>query len=81
MYRKDSVSWLKHYDFILCLQIAFVLSYLLSGYGLNPYKSLLYRNMAIFIEFADVVVMFMFGSLKGVLKKGYYKRDIIKASL
>ena len=81
MYRKDSVSWLKHYDFILldmlCLQIAFVLSYLLSGYGLNPYKSLLYRNMAIFIEFADVVVMFMFGSLKGVLKKGYYKSFVV----
>ena len=71
MYRKDSVSWLKHYDFILldmlCLQIAFVLSYLLSGYGLNPYKSLLYRNMAIFIEFADIVYVWL---VKGSIEKG-----------
>ena len=37
MYRKDSTGWIKHVDFILldliCLQVAFVLAYALSGYG------------------------------------------------
>lgn len=34
MYRKDSEGWLKHADFIvldlLCLQISFILAYVLS---------------------------------------------------
>lgn len=37
MYRKDSTGWIKHVDFIIldliCLQVAFVLAYALSGYG------------------------------------------------
>ena len=59
MYRKDSVRWIKHVDFIIldliCLQVAFVLAYALSGYGANPYQLILYRNMAIFMEVADLV--------------------------
>ena len=80
MYRKDSNSLLKHFDFLildmLCLQAAFVLSYALSGYGFNPYKLFLYRNMAILIEVADIAIMFILGTLKDVLKKGYYKSFI-----
>ena len=60
MYRKDSEGWLKHFDFLvldmLCLQVAFVLAYGISGYGFYPYNLLIYRNMAIFIEFADEYV-------------------------
>ena len=45
MYRKDSEGWLKHADFIaldlLCLQISFILAYVLSGYGWNPYHIIL----------------------------------------
>ena len=44
MYRKDSNQWIKHIDFIIldliCLQIAFVLAYVVSGYGFNPYKTI-----------------------------------------
>lgn len=51
MYRKDTDGWLKHWDFILldmiCLQLAFVLAYGLSGYGFNPYQTMIYRNMSI----------------------------------
>ena len=53
MYRKDSTGWIKHVDFIIldliCLQVAFVLAYALSGYGANPYQLILYRNMAVFM--------------------------------
>lgn len=48
MYRKDSNQWIKHIDFIIldliCLQIAFVLAYTVSGYGFNPYKTMIYRT-------------------------------------
>ena len=77
MYRKDSTGWIKHVDFIIldliCLQVAFVLAYALSGYGANPYQLILYRNMAVFMEVADLVVLFALGTLKNVLKRGYYK--------
>lgn len=77
MYRKDSEGWLKHFDFLvldmLCLQVAFVLAYGISGYGFFPYNLLIYRNMAIFIEFADIVVLFACGTLKSVLKRGHYR--------
>ena len=80
MYRKDSEGWLKHFDFLaldlLCLQIAFVLAYGISGYGFFPYNLLIYRNMAIFIEFADIVVLFACGTLKSVIKRGHCRELI-----
>ena len=49
MYRKDSEGWLKHADFIildmLCLQLAYVLAYAISGYGFNPYATIIYRRL------------------------------------
>ena len=43
MYRKDSTGWIKHVDFIIldliCLQVAFVLAYVLSGYGATSIKT------------------------------------------
>lgn len=81
MYRKDSTGWIKHVDFIIldliCLQVAFVLAYALSGYGFNPYQLILYRNMAVFIEIADLLVLFAMGTLKNVLKREYYKNFVI----
>ena len=83
MYRKDSTGWIKHVDFILldliCLQVAFVLAYALSGYGANPYRLILYRNMAVFMEVADLVVLFAMGTLKNVLKREYYKDFVVTA--
>ena len=80
MYKKDSGKWLKHADFIIldmiCLQIAYVLAYAIAGYGFNPYHVMIYRNMAIFLEFANLLVMFMYGTVKNVLKKGHYRNFI-----
>ena len=81
MYRKDSKGWLKHADFILldmlCLQIAFILAHKLSGYSINIYSQLLYRHMAVFMELADLLVIFAYGSFNGVLKRGHYKEFVI----
>lgn len=77
MYRKDSEEWLKHIDFIIldmiCLQLAYILAIAISGYGFNPYATIIYRNMAVFLELADLVVIFAYGTMKSVLKRGYYQ--------
>lgn len=80
MYRRGLQGWLKHYDFIiydlLCLQISFLLSYIARNGLTNPYASRLYCNMAIFIEIADLLVMFFFETFKNVLKRGVYRETV-----
>ena len=75
MYKKGSKGWLKHFDFILldmiCLQIAFLLAYVIRHDSGSPYIVPLYRNMAIFMELLDIVVMFFYETLSNVLKRGY----------
>lgn len=76
MYRKDSDGWLKHTDFIvldmICLQLAYLLAYEIRGHTTGPYETMLYRNMAIFLELADLIVIFAFDTMKSVLKRGHY---------
>ena len=76
MYKKHSKGWLKHSDFVLldliCMQAAFIIAYLLRHKSGNPYETQLYLNMAIFLELADIVVLFFFETFKSVLKRGYY---------
>lgn len=83
MYRKESEGWFKHIDFILidmiCLQVAFYLAYVLKGLGVNPYADLVYRNMAIVIEFADLAAMFMLDTLTHVTLRGRYRELIATA--
>lgn len=80
MYRKESEGWFKHIDFILidtiCLQVAFYLAYVLKGLGVNPYADLVYRNMAIVLEFADLATMFMLDTLCHVTQRGRYRELI-----
>lgn len=77
MYKKGSKGWLKHFDFILldmiCLQIAFLLAYVIRHDNGSPYIVPLYRNMAIFMELLDIVVMFFYETLSNVLKRGYFR--------
>lgn len=81
MYKKESVGLFKHWDFALldmiCLQVAFCLAYYISGYGIDPYRIILYRNMAVFMEVANLVVLFSFATLKNVLKRGAYKNFVV----
>ena len=81
MYRKDSEGWLKHADFIvldmICLQLAYILAYAISGYGFNPYGIIIYRNIAVFLELADLIVIFAYGTMKSVLKRGYYRDFVV----
>ena len=80
MYRKNANGWLKHIDFIIldmiCLQIAFMLAYFIKNGNIHLYNNFLYRNMAIIIELADLMVLLIFGTLKGVLKRGHYQEFV-----
>lgn len=77
MYRKNSSGWFKHIDFIildlLCIQLAFYMSYVLRQSDWDPYVVPLYRNMAIFIELADLLIIFIFEFYKNVIRRGHYK--------
>ena len=80
MYRKNANGWLKHIDFIIldmiCLQIAFVMAYFIKNDNIHLYNDFLYRNMAIILEVADLMVLLIFGTLKGVLKRGHYQEFV-----
>lgn len=80
MYRKNANGWLKHIDFIIldmiCLQIAFGLAYFIKNGNIHLYNDFLYRNMAIILEVADLMVLLIFGTLKGVLKRGHYQEFV-----
>lgn len=80
MYRKNTKGWLKHIDFIIldlvCLQIAFVLAYFIRHGNIHLYNDFLYRNMAIIIELIDLMVLLLFSTLKGVLKRGHYQEFV-----
>ena len=77
MYKKGSKGWLKHFDFILldmiCLQIAFLLAYVIRHDSGSPYIVPLYRNMAIFMELLDIVVMFFYETLSNVFETGIFQ--------
>lgn len=68
-------------DFILidmlCLQLAFWLAYVIRNHDINPYTVLVYRNITLYIELIDVIVIFSIGTLKGVLRRGHYKEFLI----
>lgn len=57
---------------MVCLQLAFLLAYFIKNGNIHLYIDFLYRNMAIIIELADLMVLLVFGTLKNVLKRGYY---------
>ena len=77
MYSQRTKNWIKHIDFILldvlCLQFAFVLAYITRHGISNPYGEPLYRNIAIVYILVDFTVLIMNGTMKNVLKRGFYK--------
>ena len=60
MYRKRAKGWTKHLDFmlldILCMQLAFVISYIIRFGTDNPYMDNEYRILAIAFLFIDFFV-------------------------
>ena len=75
MYRKKGRGWTKHIDFmlldVLCMQIAFIVSYIWR-FGLNnPYTDKDYRILATAFLLIDFFVEIVSDAFKNVLKRGY----------
>lgn len=68
---------MKHVDFIildiLCLQVALMLAYACSGYGWDIYTPILYRNVAMFLGLADLMLLICRETMKGVIRRGYFR--------
>ena len=77
MYEKKAKNWLKYGDFalldVLCLQIAFVVAYIVRHGLMNPYASPDYLKLAAVYTIADIQMLIMGRPLKDVLKRGFYK--------
>ena len=78
MYRKKSRGWYKHKDFILidliCLFLSLISAYLIrNGSVQSLFRLEIYRNMIIFVILADLFLIIMFESYKGVLRRGHYQ--------
>jgi exopolysaccharide biosynthesis polyprenyl glycosylphosphotransferase len=75
MYRKSKSSWIKHLDFTildcLCMELAFVIAYIIRhGWG-EVYTIELYRNAALILIFIHLVVVFFGEKYKGIVRRGY----------
>lgn len=83
MYRKEADGWMKHLDFIVldmvCLQIAFILAYLLRWGRLDFYQADVYRHIAVVIEFSELFGVMFFETLHGVLRRGDYEEFLATA--
>jgi FlaA1/EpsC-like NDP-sugar epimerase len=75
MYRKKGRGWTKHIDFmlldVLCMQIAFIVSYIWRFGPGNPYIDKDYRILAVAFLLIDFFVEIVSDAFKNVLKRGY----------
>lgn len=74
MYRRKAKGWYKHIDFIIldiiCLELSFLIAYVIRHGAVNPYHFQLYRSAAIVLGFIDFVLLFVCNTCKNVLKRG-----------
>ena len=85
MYRKKSRGWYKHKDFILidliCLFLSLIFACLIrNGSVQNLFRAGIYRNMISFVILADLFLIIIFESYKGVLRRDRYQelRSVIR---
>lgn len=83
MYRRNVQGWMKHFDFIMldlvCLHIAFLLSFFVRHGLRNPYADNVYFSLLLFLSVMDVLISIFFNSFKNVLKRGYYNEFMMTA--
>ena len=76
MYKRTSLKWLKHWDFILlnmCMtQIAFALGYILRHGFINPYGNKLHTQVTLVVGLLDLFLGVFMESYSDILKRGYW---------
>lgn len=73
MYKRERKSWLKHLDFtildIICLEIAYVWSYVMRLGLRNEFRNEEYLRLAIMLIMIDVCVVFFSEAYNGILRR------------
>ena len=82
MYRKKSRGWYKHKDFILidliCLFLSLLIAHLIrNGSVQSLFRAGIYCNMISFVILADLFLIIIFESYKGVLRRGIIRNYIL----
>lgn len=76
MYSRLTNSWLKHWNFILldmiCLQLSFLLAFIIRHGLVNAGNASLYRSEAAILLICQMLAVFFNYTFSGVLKRGYY---------
>lgn len=88
MYQTDKRNWWKHWDFILldiiCLQIAYIIAFMLR-HGWNfPYTFEAYKDMGIILALVELCTGFFMESYKDIIRRGYFeeaKKVVIHISI
>lgn len=77
MYQTEKSSWWKHWDFIVldmvCLQIAYVLAFMLRHGWVFPYELEAYKDMGIILALVELCTGFLLESYKNVIRRGYFE--------
>lgn len=73
MYKKINSGWLKHWDFelldIVCLEVAFLIAYIIRHRDVFPYLPHMYLRLCILLFAFDIVVVFLTSNYKGILER------------
>ena len=76
MYKRTTLKWLKHWDFILLniilTQAAFSIAYILRNGFENPYGNKLYSQTALIVGLLDLFLGVFLESYSDVLRRGYW---------
>lgn len=77
MYRRKAKGWIKHADCFLidliCFQVAFCVACMMRHGLVNPYSSVLYRNVAVVAALIQIFILLTFDVFHHILQRGYYK--------
>lgn len=80
MYKRTATGWSKHLDFIIldmiCLQLSFLIAFIIRHGTRNMYSNPLYLNMAIVLMLLEIIVLTAVGTLHNVLKRGYWREFV-----
>lgn len=73
MYKRINPGWIKHWDFeildVVCLEIGFLLAYVIRHRDVFPYLPQMYLRLAVMLAAFDLVVVFFTNNYKSILQR------------
>lgn len=80
MYRRETLGWAKHLDFlvldVLMLQLSYILAYWLRNRELTLYQQEGYLHLNVFLLLSNVASIILLDVLRNVVKRGYWREFV-----